>query len=746
VKISALLLGLLAYLLTITGARAEPPQDGEAVGLTEIVVTAQKRNEDIQSVGASITAISGADLVDSRIKEPVDISTLTPGLSTLNMTADGNPAFAIRGVGLDDFNPNNSSGTAVYLDGIYQSAPGFLQGQLFDVSRVEVLKGPQGTLYGRNATGGAVSIVSNAPTDTPEGYFTAGYGRWQTFEASGAVSGPLGENFRGRFAGTITEQGQGWQQDTDSGRRFGQTRVYATRTQLEFKPSDQFSTLLSVHFNRDLSTPSSYQADRVTVPGCPICVSEWDTGTTNPTLVKVGAMDLYRDIKGDGASLTTRLSFDFADLVSILGFDELDFRNSDNNNGIPAPIYDLYQHDFVRQAYEETRLVSTQRLFDETDWILGTSYSWQKFHGQDASDQSTLFVGLFETPPDLTTRGLSVAQANYIQKPTSFGLFFNTTTHLSESLRLIAGGRYSNDRVSVDGATTETGSADGGVTFQGIGSIVTALDTSHEVNSFSYRIGPELDLSPNVLYYANISTATKSGQFYLGPALSPGGWSYASPEKLTAFETGLKTSLFDRRLLLNSSIYYYDYVDRQSGVLFIAPTTGLIAGALANVPKSRIDGIDLDVTARPFRSLTLKAGLNFLDSRVTHTLTEVNGDPLVSALPVGAPLAQAPRFTGLMSGTYEHAVGDGLTALAHLDYRWVDAQKNTLADPMGEYGPFGSLNARFALTSSSGWEVGIWGKNLTNSNAIINAYSGFVGRTIYRMQPVSYGADVGYRF
>lgn len=737
--------GLMGVLVA-AGAVGESTEDTQIVGLTEIVVTAQKRAEDIQSVGATITALSGPDLVDSRIREPVDISSLTPGLSTLNMTADGNPAFAVRGVGIDDFNPNNSSGTAVYVDGIYESAPGFLQSQLFDVARVEVLKGPQGTLYGRNATGGAVNIVSNTPTDTLQGVFTAGYGRWQTFDASGAVSGPFSDSFRGRFAFVVREQGEGWQQDIDTGRRFGQTRQYALRTQLEFKPSDALDSLLSVHFNRDLSTPSSYQADMLSVPGCPSCVTAWTTGTTNPALIKVGTLDLYRDIKGDGASLTTRASLGFADLVSILGFDELDFRNSDNNNGIPAPIYDLYQHDFVRQAYEETRLVSTQRLFDVADWILGTSYSWQKFHGQDASDQSTLFVGLFEVPPDLTSRGLSVAQANYIQNPKSFGVFFNTTTHFSEALRLIVGGRYSNDRISVDGATTETGSADGGVLFHGIGSVVAYLDTTHEINSASYRLGPELDISPNLLYYANVASATKSGQFYLGPALDPAGWSYARPEKLTAFETGLKASLLDRRLLLNTSLYYYDYLDRQSGVLFISPVTGLIAGALANVPKSRIDGVDIDATVLPVRSFTLKAGFSYLDTRVTQTLTEVNGASLVSSIPIGTTLAQAPRITGSLSGTYNHSVGEGLSALAHLDYRWVDAQKNTLADPLGEYGPFGSLNARFALSSTAGWEVGLWGRNLTNSNAIINAYSGFVGRTIYRMQPVSYGADLSYRF
>src|ERR1700728_2528112 len=147
-------LWLVACLGLASGARSETSanQSGlqpEGQQLEEVVVTAQKRNEDIESVGATITSVSGPELVEAGIRQPVDISAVTPGLSTLNMTADGTPIFAVRGIGLDDFNPNNSSGTAVYVDGVYQSAPTFLEGQLFDVSRVEVLKGPQGTLYGK---------------------------------------------------------------------------------------------------------------------------------------------------------------------------------------------------------------------------------------------------------------------------------------------------------------------------------------------------------------------------------------------------------------------------------------------------------------------------------------------------------------------------------------------------------------------------------------------------------------------
>jgi iron complex outermembrane receptor protein len=713
----------------------------ESSQLEEIVVTAQKRNEDIESVGATITAVSGTELIEAGIRQPVDIAAVTPGLSTLNMTADGTPIFAVRGIGLDDFNPNNSSGTAVYVDGVYQSAPAFLEGQLFDVARVEVLKGPQGTLYGKNATGGAVSIVSSGP-DNSGGYITAGIGRWGTFTLRGADTQRLTDTLAARLAFTATDQTEGWQTDINTGRHYGQTRQGAVRAMLEFKPVDWASAVLTIHGNWDRSIPSSYQADEQSIPGCATCSALLDTGTTDPSLVKVSPLlDMRREINGYGESLTTNVHLGFADLVSILAYDANNRYNVDNNNGVPYFVYSLYQKEYARQAYEETRLTSSQPLLGLTDWLIGTSYSWQEFHGQDRSDQSVPIDGTLVTPPDLTLMGASVARDNFIQKPTSYGLFLNTTTHLTSALRLNLGGRYSDDNIHVNGASYLVGSD---VNFGPV--VVAARNESQESRSFSYRAGLEFDLSKSILAYFSTATATKSGQYYLAPALDPAGWQYTRPEKLTAYELGLKTVLLDRRLIFNSSIFYYDYKDRQSGVLFLDPATGFLAGSLTNIPGAHVTGLDMDFTARPLSGLTLNGAFSYLHTWVTQTIVDVNGDPLFSQLPVGSPLAQAPRFTETLGGTYQRDVGNGITASIHLNNRWVDSQKNTLADPLGAYGPFSQLNGRFALNWTNGWELALWGRNLTNSNSIINAYSGFLGRTIYRMQPISYGAEVTVRF
>src|SRR5208282_2641467 len=158
--------------------------------LEEIVVTAQKHIQDVQGIGLAITTVSGDEMRALRIQQPLSLSTLSPSLSTMNATTDSTPLFLVRGIGLDDFNTNNSSGVGTYLDEVFASFPGFLTGALYDVDRVEILKGPQGTLYGKNTAGGAINIISNRPTDDFEGYVDVDYSRWETTDVTAAVSGP----------------------------------------------------------------------------------------------------------------------------------------------------------------------------------------------------------------------------------------------------------------------------------------------------------------------------------------------------------------------------------------------------------------------------------------------------------------------------------------------------------------------------------------------------------------------------
>ena len=225
--------------------------------LDEVVVTAQRRSQSAQEIGVAISTVGGDDMRALRVQQPLDLSTISPSLSTMNATTDGTPLFLVRGIGLDDFNNNNSSGVGTYLDEVFASFPGFLNDALYDVDRVEILKGPQGTLYGKNTAGGAINIISRRPTDTPEGYIDVDYSRWNTVELAGAASGPLTDWLKARIAATATRQGEGYQTDIDTGERYGKLNRGGVRALFDMRLSEAASLLLNLHYSYDHSVPSS---------------------------------------------------------------------------------------------------------------------------------------------------------------------------------------------------------------------------------------------------------------------------------------------------------------------------------------------------------------------------------------------------------------------------------------------------------------------------------------------------------
>ena len=210
------LLGFSSCVLTAALLAPAAAFASDDTTLKEVVVTAQKRSEDVQRIGVAVTTARGEDLLTLRIQQPLDLTYVSPSLSTMNSTTDGTPLFLVRGVGLDDFNTNNSSGVGTYQDDVFASFPEFLTGALYDIERVEILKGPQGTLYGKNTAGGAINIISRQPTDTFQGYVDASFSRWNTVDLTGAVSGPLTPFIDARLAATWTKQGEGYQTDIDT--------------------------------------------------------------------------------------------------------------------------------------------------------------------------------------------------------------------------------------------------------------------------------------------------------------------------------------------------------------------------------------------------------------------------------------------------------------------------------------------------------------------------------------------------
>ncbi len=695
--------------------------------------------------------------------KPADIASQTPGLSTVNATSGGTPIFAIRGIGLDDFNINNNSGVGVYLDQVFAASPMMLSSPLFDVERVEVLKGPQGTLYGKNTTGGAVNFISRRPTDELDGYFSAGYGRWDTIELSGAISGPLSDQFKGRIAGTYVNQGDGWQTDIDTGQDVGDVDLYAVRGSLSFEPTATVDALLNVHYNKDDSQPLSPQSVGSEAAGDALAASlgldflpgldfagiplegRVDT-SSNPEDVRLGGLDLQRDEEGFGVVLTLNAEFEWLAVTSITAWDGYERFVVDNIDGIPGANYDFRQDDELTQFSQEILL--TSNTDGRVDWILGVNYSDDDVDVDDSFDVTQTFTAL-----ELLDTGLSVSRARYKQKTESLGMFIHTETHLTDQWDLIVALRYSSDERSFTGSVTdETG---GGVLFFSPGAVpvppplvIDSLDEAHDEDDVSYRIGLKYALNDAWLIYGNVATGYKTGVFYAAPVVAPGPLAYVKPEEVFSYEVGFKASVLNDTLRFNGAYFHYDYDDRQSLGTIVLPTGGF-DNTLTNIEESEIDGFELDLSWLPLASLDIKTGVGYLDTAVLTPFTSIRGFPTLTAINSGDDLAQAPEWSYSALVGYERNLSDKLYGRLQFDYTWSDEQVSALGDPShNAYGSYSSLGARLSVaTPDDSLEFALWGRNLTDENSVTYAYINFLdGQTVYRQYPRSYGATITYSF
>lgn len=335
---------------------AEPDAGLEAdTRLEDVIVTAQKHSQDMQQIGVAITDVSGSELETLRIVQPLGLSTLSPSLSTMNSTTDSTPLFLVRGIGLDDFNGNNSSGVGTYIDEVFASFPGFLTAALYDLDRVEIIKGPQGTLYGKNTAGGAINIISRRPTNDVEGYVDVDYGRWETTDITAAVSGPLTDSIKARLAATLTKQGQGYQRDIDTHEQYGRLDRGGARALLDIRLTDTADLLLNFHAVYDHSVPSSPSTPNVEalVPSnLPFQTGGLLDSPPGGTLVRVGGLPQYKDENGAGVVAKLDVRFPGLTLTSISAFDDFSSRSLDSYDGYPAADND-WTKDFQEQQYSQ---------------------------------------------------------------------------------------------------------------------------------------------------------------------------------------------------------------------------------------------------------------------------------------------------------------------------------------------------------------------------------------------------------
>jgi iron complex outermembrane recepter protein len=718
--------------------------------VSEVVVTAQKRSQNAEQIGIAITAASGADLQARRLQQPLDLAHVSSSLSTMNATTDSTPLFLVRGVGLDDFNTNNSSGVGTYLDEVFASFPGFLTETLYDVERVEVLKGPQGTLYGKNTAGGAINIISRQPTDDFEGYVDAGYSRWDTVDLTAAVSGPLADGIKARLAATMTRQGEGYQTDIDTGRKYGRLDRGGIRSIFDIRLADELSLNLNVHYTYDNSTPSSPSTPNVEALAPPQAFPTAGLLDSPPggTLVRVGGLDLFKHEQGAGTVARLELQLGEVSVASITAYDYFSDHSLDNYDGYPAADNNWTKNFQQWQFSEEVRVASSPGGF--VDWIVGANFSRNGYRCRDALDW-TFVYGLATS---ITDAGKAITAANFTQSQQSEGIYAHAETHLTKSLTLVTGVRYSHDLVSFDGVTADptgllTYAANGFTGPVVRNTVLAALDQTRTSQNVSYRVELDYKLSGKTLLYSSVATGYKGGIYYGQPAQVQVDWGYVRPETELTAELGVKSRFLGDSLEVNAAVFDTAIRDRQSSLSLWAGPVGtqpLIAG-LGNVPGARIDGAETDVRWRPITGLKIDLGLTYLETRVTKSLTDDNGLALFTPVVVGQALPDAAKWSGEWMVYYEHPVARALAMYVQANDHYNSGEHPYLADPT-TFGHEESLGARIGVYNpAEHWNVSLWATNLLDARPLTYAFAGSEGeRVSFYQKPRSVGVSLGYTF
>ena len=777
--------GYRFYWLLAGGAAlsAAGPQSVRAdEALEEITVTAQRVSERLQDVPVAVTAILANELDERGARQAGDIASAVPNL-LLNSPygPEAQPTFTLRGVTTQDFSENQSSPVAMYVDEVYKSVGAVQALQIYDLNRVEVLRGPQGTLYGKNATGGAISFYSRNPSLIAyDGYVTVGAGNYSDRSVRAAVGGPMVANALGWRVALLYEKRDGWVHSIVPGvEPLNGVDALAGRFTLMAQPSDGMTATLKLSFSRSGGTPYGAHAlnNDPNVTGFNGNIGWFDNGAKYA---------LHKDIRNDSASLKIDWQLSaHATLTSVTGFDYGRWYEKSDDGGLPITVRLDDPNTYfssVNEFSQEIRVASHDS--GAFGWLAGLYYGREsthptvQFHFFDGNFPGAFVPQIPPTAPNVPLPLWGFDEYNsFDQLKDSRAVFLNTTFVVAPTITLRAGVRYTKDKVTIshfyalEGGLANPGpvgfAPDGGTTWwtQTIGAqpatrsyFQTGLapqgqglvpEFDRDTNNVSGKIGADWKASEDLLTYASVSQGYR-GVAFNGQAFNdPTELTFAGPEKLTSYEIGLKTEFWNRRGVFNAAVFHYDYKNQQFLDAFTLPG-GLGTGfRTVNAPKSRVDGAEFEFRAKATNDLEILSSVGLLRSKyVELVLHGVNR--------AGNHLIQAPNFNGSLGvdWRFAHVAAGDLRLFVDGNYyrkQYFDAF-NTERIAQGAYGV---ANARlsFESTGTRGFGVAAWVKNLTNRQYLAYGLNqkdpdtgalgfdyGLVG------EPRTYGAEATLRF
>jgi len=731
---------------------------GNAFGQTleEITVTAQKREQNLQDVGISIAAMSGDSIRELALTNSVDAIVKLP--SVLNYSAYGPGSSAnivIRGIGLNDFAEGHEAPVTAYVDELYLVAVPAIGFSMMDLARVEVLRGPQGTLFGRNSTGGLVHFISARPTRTPEGFVELTGGRFGEFKAEGAISGAITEHLSGRLS-ALSHHSDGYLRNVNP--RFGnagQAGTDAIRGQLLWESDSGLSVLLKAEYGELDSRHLYYQQ----VPAAPDAgngglltrvpndtdfagYNEATFGGGVAASSEVANTNFPSRLRSDSSTFLLKIDKEFGDvtLTSISGYLDLTRDLSEDCDASPNDICTAVFPYSTRSFTQELRLVKSAGA---TRWTAGVYFLDASADNRPSAVFNVPIDGPGAVDPvtglyDGEIFPVALA-ADWSLDTTSYSAFGQIEHDLRESLTLIAGLRVTRDEKNFldrDNASLRDCVAGGNNCFTDYTAV--PYHGTYEQTLYSGKL--ELDWRPldDVLVYGSFSRGSKAGGFNNGfyPSSLPFDQIPYGDESVNAYEIGAKSLLANGRLRLNAAAFYYDYRDFQT-FNWIG-----IGGIIVNRDAvSR--GVEAELEVRLTDSLTATLGLAALDTKIKDvTLRD-------SVTVRDTPMAMAPEFSAGGSLSYRRAVGAAGQFSLLWDFNYVgEYNSNNFNEPAAAIGSYFKHNARIGYRFDEHWEVAALVNNISDKRVINRVFvfdSLGYAQDMYT-QPRTYAAQLSYRW
>jgi iron complex outermembrane recepter protein len=712
-------LGTLAALGIAISAQAQttppPPPPVDDADINKVVVTAQKREQLLQEVPVSVSVMNSKALNNAKIDTGTEIARLVANLRVSVLGDESQPKFSLRGISTSEFNLNAISPTGAFFDEVYVGAQYLGGAQIFDVERVEVLRGPQGTLFGKNTTAGAVNFLSKKPTFKNQGELSLGVGSNSYREAKGVVEVPLIENrLSARFAFTGAQSDGYIRNANPGGHDLSNIDRKAARLTLGYKDQDGLNGTLrlwAVNNNPDAigATNTGLAANGLNAYG--------KNPRINPfTGQRLGDYEVATDrsgdieVRGQGGYLTLNKRTDLGTITSITSFLNGRFLNLVDADGTMDPLLHI---DFTTTSHE-----FSQDLRFSTDFDGPFQFIAGLYHQRDNVDIGTTYT-IFGGPPVLPILG-----EGYRQERRSLAGYVDGTYEFGDIYTVYGGIRYTRD----EGELRD---------FRVTPIIPVQATLAYKDSKPTGRLGMNAKLSRDLMIYGHYARGYRSSAFNGGALTNAADLNVARPEYLNSYEGGIKSQMLDRRLTLNVSAFRYDFKNQQ-----FLNVIGIGNQQLVNAGQSRITGAEFETVLQASRELRLNASLGLLDG--SYRSLVLNGINVS-----GNRMIEAPRYTANVGIDYSTPV-QGYTLTFHGDASFIGEQYFLAANtPQSRVPATRDVSARLALLSpSKKIEYGIYGKNLSDNRNPTGIVLDPTSQTKFTTIPYPrrYGFDVTFRY